>query len=597
MKDTHGFSVLEIILAGAIFVLIATTGVVMMIQALNANRLGQEQTVAVQYATEGIEAVRSIKNQAYSNVLTNPSGGVVRNGSGVWEFGGANNTFDKYTRFIQVQDAQRECSTGAIVTSGGATDPNTKKITSTVTWNFSPFRSNSVDIETYLTNWRQLINAVRGGVLVYGNGGTTSDAMAYRVLDGAAGTWSAATAMPDFDGGSTNARAVRAVRLDASPTRDEKIAIVRRYQASTTEHSIWAYVWNGSSWSSTGSPFATWTSNSNLDVRNFDGTYLSNGTYMFVYSDNTSTPKYRTWNGCTWSNQNSLVNLSNNGSGIPLYIITRVRPGTNEVMAAFFGTGRDTNTQYFNGTSWTLHSPRHSNNGPASKEMVDFAWSPNTPTTGALIYPDTNNDRNITLKVWTANGTGGGTWSSAANATNQGTLGAMNIDGRRGDNEFLTCSKDASNDIYCFKATFTPTFQTPTNNILTATTQTGIQRSYDFAFESSTGTNGLVVYSVNSNTPQRRIYTPGASPAFSTAANLLTTQLGGTLTTVRTRAFNDNDDIMVLMADSLNDLYTVVWNGTTNATYSSPAGKARSVHGTNGSATTDFWYDFIWDRF
>jgi prepilin-type N-terminal cleavage/methylation domain-containing protein len=593
-----GFSIVEIIIAVAIFLIFASGSVGVVLQAFQSNRLSSEYTVANQFASEGLEAVRSIKNQTYCNIMNMNSTGIDRSTSNVWEITGegTNDVLDKYTRTIKVESVDR--LNGDIVSSGGTNDSDTKKITSSVSWNHTSARPESIDLVTYLTNWRKSIPpAVHGGMLVYGNGGTTTDAMVYRVLDGSTGLWGAATAMPDFDGGSINSRAVRSVRLYASHTRNEKIALVRRYKSSNPrEQTIWAYIWNGISWTSTGTPFATWSTTTNLDVRNFDGTYLENGNFMAVYSDNTSIPKYRIWDGCSWSTQSSLVNLANNGSGTPLYIVAKARPGTNEVMTVFFGVAQDTNTQYYDGNSWTLHS-RHSSSGPASKEMIDFSWSPNSPTKGALIYPESTTDNNITIKIWTANGTGGGSWSSAVNASNQGILGAMSIDGRFGGDEFLACSKDASNDIYCFKSTTTPSWQTPTNNILTTTTQTGIQRSYDFVYELLTGTNGLAVYSINSNAPQRRIYTPGASPAFSTAANLLTTQLTGTLATVRTRAFQDSDDIMVLMGDSSNILYTVIWNGSSNAVYTTPSGKARTSHGTNGSATTDYWYDFAWDQF
>ncbi|HKY73797.1 MAG TPA: hypothetical protein VJ246_00600, partial [Patescibacteria group bacterium] len=42
-----------------------------------------------------------------------------------------------------------------IVDSGGTTDPDLYKVTSTATWNFSPLRSESVSYVTYLTNFRR----------------------------------------------------------------------------------------------------------------------------------------------------------------------------------------------------------------------------------------------------------------------------------------------------------------------------------------------------------------------------------------------------------------------------------------------------------
>lgn len=152
--NEKGFSVIEVILAAALFIIFSTGAIVVILQGLDSNRLGEEQTVANQYAAEGIEAARSIRNSSYAS-LVNTSGTGIASSSGVWVFLGSNNVFGKYTRALKVEDVQR--TGGNIVASGGTIDPNTKKITSTVTWNFSSTRNNSVVLTTYLTNWRKTV--------------------------------------------------------------------------------------------------------------------------------------------------------------------------------------------------------------------------------------------------------------------------------------------------------------------------------------------------------------------------------------------------------------------------------------------------------
>lgn len=152
----RGFSVIEVILAAALFVVLSAGAVTVVLQALDANRLGEEQTVANQYAAEGIEAARSIKNQAFANLVNSAGTGIVRSGS-VWAFSGSNNVLSsKYTRVLTVSDVQRDGS-GNIVASGGTLDSLTKKIISTVSWNFTPTRSNSVVLTSYLSNWKKAI--------------------------------------------------------------------------------------------------------------------------------------------------------------------------------------------------------------------------------------------------------------------------------------------------------------------------------------------------------------------------------------------------------------------------------------------------------
>jgi hypothetical protein len=95
-----GFSVVEIILASAIFMIFSSGAIFVVLQSFDANRLGAEEATAAQLASEGIEAVRSIRNQSFANLVNSTGTGVTRNASGVWIFSGTNNTVNKYTRVI-----------------------------------------------------------------------------------------------------------------------------------------------------------------------------------------------------------------------------------------------------------------------------------------------------------------------------------------------------------------------------------------------------------------------------------------------------------------------------------------------------------------
>jgi hypothetical protein len=154
-----GFSVVEIILASALFLIFSGGSIVVVLQGFDANRTGTEVVVANQYAIEGIEAVRSIRNQSYANLVASGSAGLTRVASGpafVWTFSGTNNKFgpnNKYTRVISISSVNRDAS-GNIVSSGGSLDPNTMKATSTVTWNVTPTRHDTVVQTSYFTNWR-----------------------------------------------------------------------------------------------------------------------------------------------------------------------------------------------------------------------------------------------------------------------------------------------------------------------------------------------------------------------------------------------------------------------------------------------------------
>jgi hypothetical protein len=591
----RGFSVVEVVLVMGVLAVFSSGAVVVVLGGLSANRAGIEETTATQYNSEGIEAARSIRNRSFTDLINSSGTGVTRS-AGVWVFSGTNNNFDKYQRTLSISEVRRDES-GNIVEGGGTVDPNTKKVTAITSWQVSAARQKSTSLSTYLTNWQEPLGGLPnpGGILVYGDGGTTSDIIRYKVLDGLAGTWSGALPTADVDSSTAN-RALRAARVYASPTRQEKILLSRHYDGSGQY--IYGQVFNGTNWGNV-ILLSSWQSSSFLDVRNFDGTYLANGDFLAFYSDNSSLPKYRAWNGSSWSAEYSVQNVG----GVPNYLTARARPGTNEVMLSSFDQGSDTNTQYFTGGSyatsnWTLH-PEHSPLAPTNtKEHFSFVWSPNNPLVGALVYSDDNRDKNLNIRIWTADGAGGGNWSSSANASGQvGRLGTMALAGRLKAEEFIACDQDdvGNPNIVCYQSDFTPSWSDPVNQTVSSGGDRGLQRSFDLEYEASSAAEAIIVYSDRTSVPKLKKYLASTSTWDGTETSL--NALSGNLKTVELVSQEGSDEIMILLADESLNLYSLVWDGTSNGPYLTPSGKAFTLHSSNGSAPEDYWYSFTWDRF
>lgn len=151
-----GFGIIEIIVAMSIMIIIAATGASTVLHSFSANRLGGEETQATLFAQEGVEAVRSIKNQDWANLAAGTYG--LDNSGGTWALLGSSDTNGKYTRQIVVSQVQRD-SDGDIVESGGTVDLDTLKATSQVTWDFTPTRNNTVTLVTYLTNFEKPVSS------------------------------------------------------------------------------------------------------------------------------------------------------------------------------------------------------------------------------------------------------------------------------------------------------------------------------------------------------------------------------------------------------------------------------------------------------
>lgn len=151
----QGFSLIELMLAGAVFAVFASGVVGVLLFGLENDRLGEETAIATEYASEGIEAVRSIRAKDFDNLILTPETGITRDNDD-WEFSGEENTNGKYTRVIAITAVNRD-GDGDIDEDGGDADPDTRQVTVTVSWNVTPTRPNSIVLQTLLTRFKPSI--------------------------------------------------------------------------------------------------------------------------------------------------------------------------------------------------------------------------------------------------------------------------------------------------------------------------------------------------------------------------------------------------------------------------------------------------------
>lgn len=157
-----GFGIIEMLVAMGIFLILVLGGSIFLTQGFNINRLADQETQATYYAAEGLEAVRSIANQSWPNMEVGNTNcnGTLQRGVTVpittWEWSGFPQTRSGLSRTITLGNVCRDGS-GNISTSGTVYDVNVKKVTSTVTWSFSPTRNNTVTLSNYLSNFRTVI--------------------------------------------------------------------------------------------------------------------------------------------------------------------------------------------------------------------------------------------------------------------------------------------------------------------------------------------------------------------------------------------------------------------------------------------------------
>lgn len=161
-QSQAGLSVIEIIIAVSLFIIMAAATMSVILGSFSTSRLGLENNRANFLVREGAEAVESIRNRDWGQ-LSNGTHGLSLSGS-LWTFSGSSDVDNsgKYTRTITIEDALRDGS-GNLVESGGTTDSNTKKITISVNWDFTPTRNNTVTKILYLSDWQTSTNNVGSG--------------------------------------------------------------------------------------------------------------------------------------------------------------------------------------------------------------------------------------------------------------------------------------------------------------------------------------------------------------------------------------------------------------------------------------------------
>jgi prepilin-type N-terminal cleavage/methylation domain-containing protein len=136
----RGFSLLELLLAVAIFSITSYAITVMLIDAGVSTRVSQERTIALSYAKEGIEATRSIRDFSW-DLLTIGEHGLDNSGATSTFIDEFDSIDDKYIRIISISDIE-------------PVNPSVKNVSVAVGWEASPDRIVSVVLDTIFTNWK-----------------------------------------------------------------------------------------------------------------------------------------------------------------------------------------------------------------------------------------------------------------------------------------------------------------------------------------------------------------------------------------------------------------------------------------------------------
>ncbi|MDP3973696.1 MAG: prepilin-type N-terminal cleavage/methylation domain-containing protein [Candidatus Daviesbacteria bacterium] len=140
--NSKGVSLVEVLLSVAVFGLIVTGLFGGLIYGQQSTALAGQRARAVMLADEGLEAVRNIRDENFSN-LSDGTYGLTTTGN-QWNLSGSSDITDIFTRQVVISSV----------------DSARKQVVATVTWQQNAQRTGSVTLTTYHTAWT---NQVGGG--------------------------------------------------------------------------------------------------------------------------------------------------------------------------------------------------------------------------------------------------------------------------------------------------------------------------------------------------------------------------------------------------------------------------------------------------
>lgn len=153
IANTKGQSILEIIVAMAIFALVSAAIATMAVGSFGALIQGGEYSKAEALAQEALEAVKSIKDRAWNESRFNQS---ALDGTGdYWVFAGegTQEKIDIYTRVVTLHDVCRDAENEITDCPGEYLDVHAKEARVLVSWETGMGKIATIEKRTYITNW------------------------------------------------------------------------------------------------------------------------------------------------------------------------------------------------------------------------------------------------------------------------------------------------------------------------------------------------------------------------------------------------------------------------------------------------------------
>jgi hypothetical protein len=293
--------------------------------------------------------------------------------------------------------------------------------------------------------------------------------------------WSAASATTAMGGKQYWAVAARC------PTRTETLA-------AYTTHSkvLQATIFNGSSWSAA----QTFTSDVGTNnQRPHHAAYeAASGDALVVYrTGNNSAIYYRTWNGSSWSAQQS---VSSPVSGAPRFLRLVPKPASDEMMLLILTQDNTLGAIRWTGAAWSNAAPLDSDVAVDNREAMDAAWE--TGTGRCMVAWGHDRSSAPQFRIWS-----GSAWLSVASAPSVGAEPRwIRLAADPAGSKIILACLDKNEDI---NVTVWSGSSWGSNLEVETNARTAARRCFDLCFTAA-GTTALLAWGGNSDNPRYRTW-------------------------------------------------------------------------------------------
>lgn len=152
-KISGGFMMVEILVAAAIIVSVVLAAMAVTQKAIQISYQSLHASQASFLLEEGAEAIRIARDNSWDNIsnLNTATNYYPLFSGNTWTLSTSSSQIGKFTRKVNMQNVNRDVSTGDIVSSGGTLDSDTKLFTITVFWSEGG-KTITKTLQFYLTN-------------------------------------------------------------------------------------------------------------------------------------------------------------------------------------------------------------------------------------------------------------------------------------------------------------------------------------------------------------------------------------------------------------------------------------------------------------